>query len=224
MWLQRVVFLASAVRGLAPVARVASTGQGPVARVASAGQGRGGAVFAEVGSEMGFQMQTLPMVSTGLIAASFGWLRWKVNSYNAKGDELDVALSRLRDARVQELTSGTNASSAAADDAAARVDALREEMEAARAVDLFGVNARIRVIDRSRPAEKSERPSRAGSPRTPRAAEAESPLLGKRSVRILALASTVVLLLPILLLLAADPMAPPSPALTSTLSSLEPPY
>ena len=212
MWLQRVVFLASAVRGLAPVARVASTGQG-----------RGGAVFAEVGSEMGFQMQTLPMVSTGLIAASFGWLRWKVNSYNAKGDELDVALSRLRDARVQELTSGTNASSAA-DDAAARVDALREEMEAARAVDLFGVTARIRVIDRSRPEETSERPSRAGSPRTPRAAEAESPLLGKRSVRILALASTVVLLLPILLLLAADPMAPPSPALSSTLSSLEPPY
>ena len=174
---------------------------------------RRGARLHVAAGEMGFQMQAGPMVSTGLIFASFAALQLKVAAYNAKGDELDGALRSLRDARVSELTSGDPESSGAVEAAERRVDDLRTELEDARAVTVFGVSARIRLPDRS----QGSAPLR---PAAPAPAEDEpSKLLNKKAVRVVALASTVVLLLPILLLLAADPMAPPSPQLAATLSA-----
>ena len=172
---------------------------------------RRGARLHVAAGEMGFQMQAGPMVSTGLIFASFAALQLKVAAYNAKGDELDGALRSLRDARVSELTSGDPESSGAVEAAERRVDDLRTELEDARAVTVFGVSARIRLPDRS----QGSAPLRPAAP----AEDEPSKLLNKKAVRVVALASTVVLLLPILLLLAADPMAPPSPQLAATLSA-----
>ena len=110
-------------------------------------------------------------------------------------------------------TSGDPESSGAVEAAERRVDDLRTELEDARAVKVFGVSARIRLPDRS----QGSAPLRPAAPAT--AEDEPSKLLNKKAVRVVALASTVVLLLPILLLLAADPMAPPSPQLAATLSA-----
>ena len=123
--------------------------------------------------------------------------------YNAAADDFEAAEEALRLARVSQLTGERGDEGVEA--LVAQRDALVLKMEAARTVR-FGETylARITVPDRSvRRANKPPEDAAAAA-----AAAAPSKLL-----RNFLLAGTVALLLPLLALLAADPMQPPSPRL-----------
>lgn len=168
--------------------------------------------------EMGFQMPSSgPLLSTSVVAASFAWLRLKTNAYNAAGDDVDALLTELRDLKVAELTSGDSESSSRVAAAEAALEAARIEMEEARTVrGPLGFTARLRLP------ERGQGPNGRKAKATPSGDDSSALGLGleREAVRIAILGSVALLLLPVVFLLAADPMKPASPELAASLRAL----
>jgi len=178
---------------------------------------------AEVG-EMGFQMQWEPLVSTALVFLSWGWLQWRSRAYNALGDELESELETLQKLTVETLTSGDAAAVGRVDAAQQAVDATRLRLEEARTLRVGGLEARIRIPERGvaqsfeKGAASQEAKDRAAVKRSEKSENEEGLESRKETLKILALVSVAVLMVPVLFLTVADPMAPPSPELSAQLA------
>ncbi|KAJ1452714.1 hypothetical protein M885DRAFT_526055 [Pelagophyceae sp. CCMP2097] len=160
---------------------------------------------------MGATLQPAPLVAFVSIFASFAWLRTRVDAYNAAADDWDAASVVLRDAKVQQLTSGTASddNAAAVASAAAELDAAAAAMQRARSVAVGTFNVRLRVPSRGPDAGKTK------------AAVPDAPQEMPQLQQIVVLTVMVVSLLPLLALMSADPMSAPSPALQQAFQALD---
>lgn len=151
-----------------------------------------------VATDMGPQVQALPMLSFTFVTLSFAWLRTRVEQYNSAAERFEEATAQLRRAKVDLLTSGEPGLADQVSTASRNLDEARAAMEDARTIrGPLGFVASIRVGGRAKPQVDYDRePSAASS-------------LVSSLLRTTLLASTIVVLVPLFALTMADPMLPP---------------
>lgn len=188
MALRHLFFLATAARALlVPPQRCAQRRLRPVRLV---------------DGEMGFQSPGMgPLVSTGIVAVSFGWLRLRVAAYGKRADRLEFLLEQLQRQKVSELTSGDADASARVAETRRDVDAQRRKVEAGRTVSAFGVTGRLRVQPRAFDKDPEHLAAVAVDAEVPKST------LVTPSTAPYIVAAVLALTVPLLGLLAADPMA-----------------
>lgn len=149
-------------------------------------------------TDMGPQVQALPMLSFTFVTLSFAWLRTRVTQYNSAAERFEEASSQLRRAKVDLLTSSEPGLADRVSTASRNLDEARAAMEKARTIrGPLGFVASIRVRGRAKaPLDDDRDPP------------ATSSLLSSL-LRTTLLASTIVVLVPLFALTMADPMLPP---------------